>query len=117
MNAMANLSAPLPPEAKSESAAGLTHFSFAGKVFKVAGARFAPFGPKLEPRFYVQLGNIDASMEIQALRAEFAITTDSPDDKLITMAVKGLRYVPDIRPGDVIPSEILDGLLAHSGPS
>ncbi len=37
------------------------------------------------------------------------IEPGSHDDKLIERAVAGLHYVPDIRPGDEIPNEILDG--------
>jgi hypothetical protein len=57
----------------------------------------------------VTFGEIDGSMEIQALRATFAIKSNSADDKLIQTAVRALRYVPDVRPGDKIPSEIIDG--------
>jgi hypothetical protein len=96
-------------ETESSTKPGVTHFSFTGKVFQIPGVRFTSVGTKREARFYVQLGNMEASMDIQTLCAEFAIQPDSADDRLIAMAVKGLKYVPDIRPGDVIPSEILTG--------
>ena len=108
---MAIMSAQIMPAAlqTSDVNRGLTHFTFAAKVFEVSGARFAYHGPAQEPRFYVLLGDVQASMDVRVLKDRFFITADSHDDKLIQMAVKGLRHVPDIRPGDAIPSEILDG--------
>lgn len=84
-------------------------FLFTGKVFTLPGARFAYFGTKQEPRFFVRLGNMDASMDMLMLRSQFSVAPHSEDDRLINLAVKGLRYVPEIRPGDIIPSEILTG--------
>jgi hypothetical protein len=98
----------------TEKRDGITHFEFQAKVFTVPGARFALVGPRQEPRFFVNYGEIDGSMDIQALRVAFSIPAGGDDDKMIVTAVKGLRYVPDIRPGDKIPSEIIDGTASWS---
>jgi hypothetical protein len=110
----ASLPAASHTSAPAASDDGLTHFTFTGKVFQVPGARFAFLPATEEPRFFVMLGDMEASMEVCVLQSRFSIAPDSTDEKLIRMAVKGLRYVADIRPGDSIPSEILDGTASWS---
>jgi hypothetical protein len=95
--------------ARVEARPAITHFDFQAKVFAVPGARFALVGPRKEPRFFVTLGDLDGSVEIQALRTSFSIAAGSHDDELVTTAVRALRYIADVRPGDKIPSEIIDG--------
>lgn len=86
-----------------------THFDFRNHVFKMPGARFCLIGAERTPIFCVELGDVEAKLQIHAMQREFSIEPSSYDGELIATAVKGLRYVPDIRPGDRIPSEILDG--------
>lgn len=86
-----------------------THFLFQGRVFTAPGAHFMLHGPEKLPVFAVDMGGGEAMIKIDALRTEFKIPSDSPDGRLIDLAVKGLHHVPDIRPGDRIPSEVLDG--------
>jgi hypothetical protein len=88
---------------------GITKFDFKNKVFSINSARFGLHPPMMEPRFYVMLGDMEASTDIKALRNEFGIEPDSDDGKLLNVVLQGLKYVPDIRPGDSIPSELLDG--------
>ncbi len=94
---------------RDDEANRITRFDFSAKVFSLNGARFALFGPRQEPRFFVTIGDMEASLAINAITTEFKIPPQSEDARLIDLAVKALRYVPDIRPGDAIPSEILDG--------
>ena len=86
-----------------------THFDFQNRVFKIPGARFCLREADKQPVFCFDMGGMEATLEIKALEKEFGISGDARDEDLVAKAVKGLRYVPDIRPGDKIPSEILDG--------
>jgi len=88
---------------------GTTHFDFRNRVFAASGACFTLKQPGDVPGFSVDLGGLVVRVDIGALKREFGIDDDSHDGQLIKIAVKGLRYVPSIRPGDKIPSEILTG--------
>ncbi|MBT5265357.1 MAG: hypothetical protein HOL85_11025 [Rhodospirillaceae bacterium] len=91
-----------------------THFAFEHKIFLVDGARFVPSGQEREPALRVQVGELEASIPIDSLSLEFEIEDDSPDGKMLETVKKGLRYVKDIRPGDTIPRELLDGSASWS---
>jgi len=85
------------------------NFTFAHKIFSMAGARFA-----LDERtngcfFYCKLGQLDVAIAPPVLKREFNIPDDSEDSRLISLAEKGLNFVREIKPGDSIPREILDG--------
>ena len=89
-----------------------THFIFESRVFQAPGANFRLVeqmgGPK-EPMYGVAMAEGEAMLTLRQLRANFNIQAGSHDDQLIERAEQGLKYVPDIRPGDAIPNEILDG--------
>lgn len=91
-----------------------THFDFTSPVFRVPGARFCLVGVEKDPVFCVDMGEVEASLDIKSIQKEFKIEPGSNDEKLIATVVKGLQYVPDIRPGDSIPSELLDGTASWS---
>lgn len=91
-----------------------THFDFTSPVFRVPGARFCLVGVDKAPVFCVDMGDVEASLDIKSIQKEFKIESGSNDEKLIATVVKGLQYVPDIRPGDSIPSELLDGSASWS---
>lgn len=91
-----------------------THFAFEHKVFHVKGARFAMTGDGTEPAFFVTLGDLRAAIRLPALRNEFGIDADSGDGKLLAIVERSLRYVKEIRAGDSIPREILDGSASWS---
>ncbi len=59
--------------------------------------------------FAVDMGVGQGYVTLENLRKTFFIVAKSHDDRLIDRAAEALRYVPDIRPGDEIPNEILDG--------
>jgi len=101
-----------PSAADIGSLIEMTHFDFHAKVFHVPGARFALTENTQEPRFFVDLGGMSASLAIEVLEKEFMIAKNSHDHKLIQVAVKGLRFVDDILVGDAIPSEILSGAVS-----
>lgn len=87
----------------------LTHFKFESPVFGAPGARFFLHGPQKVPVFCVDMGGNEALVDINSLMQEFNIDPNSKDCDLITKAVQALKYVPDIKPNDEIPSEVLDG--------
>src|ERR1700749_4003670 len=86
-----------------------THFLFEHKVFTLKGARFALTEDGSTPAFHVELGTLVASLPLGTLRSEFSIDRESPDGVLLAIVEKSLRFVKEIRPGDSIPRELLDG--------
>jgi hypothetical protein len=91
-----------------------THFLFAHKVFALQRARFALTEDGTTPAFHVDLGVLTASLPLGTLRSEFGIEPESPDDTLLAIVEKSLRFVKEIRPGDSIPRELLDGTASWS---
>jgi len=86
-----------------------THFVFQHRVFRLPDARFELNGRDRNPVMRVELGDIDAVIPIDDVASEFGIVPDSADGKLLVTVANSLKYVKDIRPGDSIPSELLDG--------
>lgn len=86
-----------------------THFDFANKVFQVPKARFYKPENLSEPVFVVDLGDLQGELRLPNLRKTFSIEPDTHDGKMLETVVKALNFVEDIRPGDKIPDEILDG--------
>ncbi len=105
--------APPTPATFDENAADpvlrTTHFDFQNKVFKVPKARFFKPDTLDEPVMVVDLGDMEGQLRLKALRRQFNVEADSHDDKLLATVVKALNFVEDIRNGDKIPNEILDG--------
>lgn len=91
-----------------------THFSFQHKIFDVPGARFALTGPDRLPALRVNVGEHEASIPLDSLRQEFKINPDSQDGQMLDQVAQGLKFVKDIRPGDTIPRELLDGTASWS---
>jgi hypothetical protein len=91
----------------------MTHFHFKAKVFKAPGAMFVrreeDMGRTKIVRFACDMGGGIGDISLKSLRKTFDIAAGSHDDILITQAEAGLQYVPDIRPGDAIPNELLNG--------
>ncbi len=92
----------------------ITHFNFTHQVFQAPGARFVLKGQSQSPTFRVAMGDLDGLIDISVLKKEFHIEPDSHDGKLLELAIAGLRYVPDIKPNDSIPSELLNGKASWS---
>jgi len=86
-----------------------THFLFEHKVFTLEGCRFVRSKSTDEPVMMVKLGKLDVELPIEKLCSEFHIDPKSFDGQLIKMAADGLSYVREIRPGDTIPNELIDG--------
>lgn len=95
-------------EAEPASGSSETHFVFASKVFAVPGAHFA-IAPDGRPALFVKLGELRAAISFASLKAEFGIAEDDGDGRLLTLVEQALGFVKQVRPGDSIPSELLDG--------
>jgi hypothetical protein len=86
-----------------------THFAFEHKIFQVKDARFALTGPDRIPAMRMNVGEHEASIPLESLCQEFEIDPESPDGQMLNQVAQGLKFVKDIRPGDTIPRELLDG--------
>jgi hypothetical protein len=91
-----------------------THFIFEHKVFAIPGARFLLAPDTHRAVYSVPLGALKGMMDLQLVRSSFGIKAGSPDDEVLTVVGKSLKYVKDIRPGDTIPNELLDGSASWS---
>ena len=92
-----------PAEARS------THFDFKHRLFQGRGTHFAISPATDEPVLNVSMGDLNATLTIPTIAAEFNLGPETPDGKLLRTVSKSLRFVKIIRPGDSIPREILDG--------
>ena len=90
-----------------------THFDFTNTVFRLPGARFVLRGRvgKADRRavFSVSLPEGEAIISIKSLCAEFNINSGSNDGDMLPIVEKALQFVEEVRSGDSIPSEIVDG--------
>lgn len=101
---------PASPTGDASLAAGeTTTFVFTHVLFKAPGAKFVGQGNDRTPMFAVDLGDTKGLLPIHAMKRQFNIAFDSPDDRMINLAVQSLKYVAEIRPGDNVPNEILTG--------
>jgi hypothetical protein len=98
-----------PGNASATSGDTSTHFIFKHRIFTIEKCRFAFNGADKMPCFYVPMGEQIVAIELAKLQQEFNIPEDSTDSDLLKKVDKGLAFVSEIRPGDSIPREILDG--------
>jgi hypothetical protein len=101
------------PEAASADAepapATNTHFAFKHKVFEVPGAVFKMDRVSKTVSLHLALGGVAASIDMNQIKKSFNIEAESEDGHMLVLVEKGLRFVREIRPGDSIPNELLDG--------
>ncbi|MDA0342527.1 MAG: hypothetical protein O3B74_13120 [Proteobacteria bacterium] len=62
----------------------------------------------------MNVGEHEASIPLDSVCQEFKIDPGSPDGEMLEQVAQGLKYVKDIRPGDTIPRELLDGTASWS---
>jgi len=91
-----------------------THFDFQHKVFSLPAAYFAVEPNSKEPVLNILLGDLKAALPFNTLKESFQIAEDSHDARLLETVAKGLHYVKQIRPGEKIPGELLDGTASWS---
>lgn len=103
-----------PAEGGAGGVSRNTHFLFEHKVFEISGANFSLTLDTKQPVYNVLLGDLKASIPFPTLLHAFDIAEDSPDAALLEVVAKSLRYVKTIRPGESIPSELLNGTASWS---
>lgn len=91
-----------------------THFDFEHKVFSLPAAFFAQDANSKQAVLNILLGDLKASLPFPTLKESFQIAEDSHDSRLLETVAKGLQYVKQIRPGEKIPGELLDGSASWS---
>ncbi|WP_448205011.1 hypothetical protein [Azospirillum sp. sgz302134] len=91
-----------------------THFDFEHKIFSISGAFFCLDPGAKQPVLHILLGDLKAALPFNTLKESFDIKEDSHDARLLEIVTKGLNYVKQIRPGEQIPGELLDGRASWS---
>jgi hypothetical protein len=86
-----------------------THFAFEHKIFQLQDVHFALTGQDKIPALRMSVGDHEASIPLESVCQEFKIDRQSSDGQLLERVAEGLKFVKDIRPGDTIPRELLDG--------
>ena len=86
-----------------------TSFEFQHKVFQAPGAVFRKDRASGQVSLHLSLGGIMASLTVQQVVKTFSIAPDSPDGRMLDLVEKGLGFVREIRPGDSLPNELIDG--------
>lgn len=116
--APADGAAPVPEVEESipepKKAGQPTHFNFDHAVFKVKEAVFTLSPANGDPTYNVPLGEVRAALPIDLVAGSFGVAKESQDAELLKTVKRGLKYVKEIRPGDSIPSELLDGTASWS---
>ncbi|MFD1626862.1 hypothetical protein [Azospirillum griseum] len=91
-----------------------THFDFRHKVFSLPGAFFSADPTTKDPVLNILLGDLKAALAFPTLLESFQIEQGSHDERLLEIVEQGLAYVKQIRPGEQIPGELLDGRASWS---
>ncbi len=91
-----------------------THFDFEHKVFSLPSAFFCLDPGSKQPVLNILLGDLKAALPFNTLMESFQIAEGSHDARLLGVVTKGLAYVKQIRPGEQIPGELLDGRASWS---
>ncbi|MEM1104157.1 MAG: hypothetical protein AAF527_11035 [Pseudomonadota bacterium] len=93
---------------------GQARFDFEHKIFSAPGGCFRYVRLSKQAFFNLKIGEVNANIAINTLCNEFGIDEASHDGELLALMEKGIPYVGEIRPGDIIPSELLDGSASWS---
>ncbi|KAA0576936.1 hypothetical protein FZ983_22250 [Azospirillum sp. B21] len=91
-----------------------THFDFQHKVFSLPGAFFCQEPNSKEPVLNILLGDLKATLAFPTLMESFQIEDGTHDARLLEVIEQGLAFVKQIRPGEEIPGELLDGRASWS---
>ncbi len=61
------------------------------------------------PVMVVEMGDREAAVPLRSLQREFGIEDASPDGRMLGLIAASLEFVPGLRIGDALPSEVLTG--------
>lgn len=98
-----------PPKDYTKS----THFLFDHKIFAIPDCCITTDPNTGDPGLSLPLGEVRAFLPLGPLMKMFKDFTED-DTRLLNVAMRGLTHVREIRPGDSIPAEILDGSASWS---
>lgn len=79
------------------------------RVFHLFPGHFKLAEPDERPVYAINLGDQVALLPMSALRREFGIDSDHPDNALLQRIDSAVEYVDKLEPGDPLPSEVVDG--------
>ncbi len=96
-------------EESVREAARAQTFEFTHKLFKVDKGVFRIDPADEKPVYCVDLGDVRASLTFATLKHSFGIEESHPDFKMLEEVKRALAILPQVRPGDTVPSELLDG--------
>jgi hypothetical protein len=85
-----------------------THFVFEHKLFQAQGAVFRIDETNARPCLAVDLGDVVANMDLDAIASGFGIAPAGPDAAMLELVRRALGHVEQVAPGDAIPPAILD---------
>ena len=89
---------------------GNEEFRFEHKLFSVNSCVFRRTGGAGGGvSLYMPLGNVMVAVPVDKIVRTFDIPTNSGDAALLSRVAAALKYVQEVRPGDSIPSEIING--------
>jgi hypothetical protein len=89
---------------------GNEEFLFEHKLFTVHSCVFRRTGGAGGGvALYMPLGNVMVAVPVDKIVKTFDIPADSNDAALLSRVAAALKYVQEVRPGDSIPSEIING--------
>ncbi len=91
-----------------------THFNFEHKIFSVPDAYFSRPSPRDPAVLNVPLGGYWGRIPLSTVCQQFEIDPNGKDAQLLQTVELGLNHMREIRPGDNIPREILDGSASWS---
>ncbi|PWC34005.1 hypothetical protein [Azospirillum sp. TSO35-2] len=91
-----------------------THFDFQHKVFSLPGAFFCQEPNSKDAVLNILLGDLKVALAFPTLMESFQIEEGSHDARLLEIIEQGLAFVKQIRPGEEIPGELLDGRASWS---
>lgn len=100
-------SEPAPPPPAGQPA--VTHFAFSHRALTLEGVTFTLSPRSRQPVMQIAMGDIKGTIDLARIAETFQIAVGSADDRLLKIVERSLRHVHQIRNGDRIPNEILDG--------
>ncbi|MEQ1867030.1 MAG: hypothetical protein ABL996_20510 [Micropepsaceae bacterium] len=91
-----------------------THFAFSHKMFAIPDVVFKISQDGRTPALFMKLDELTAALPVNGLFDGMSIPRESADGKLLSLIEKSLKFVKEVRPGDSIPNELLDGSASWS---
>ena len=70
---------------------------------------FRPAEADSTPSLVMPLGRSIAALPLRSLQAELGIDSASPDGRMLALVARALDFVAELRLGDLLPVEVLDG--------